>query len=149
MIYLIQQGEDGPVKIGYTGGDVRQRLANFQTGHSETLHLRAAVEGTLEDEKDLQRCMGEFHIRGEWFSPLVLTVVDNPIDDPADLEAKYTKIVDYNRRHRRWTRWGILGRRGLTEEGFTWLAQLERFCADEGLDLEEAFHGGYPAREAA
>jgi len=28
-VYFIQQGNDGPIKIGYTGGDVQKRISQL------------------------------------------------------------------------------------------------------------------------
>jgi hypothetical protein len=70
MIYLIQEGLDGPVKIGWTGdGSVRKRLSSLQTAHSKNLTCLATCEGTPKDEKRLHRRFRHLRIRGEWFNP--------------------------------------------------------------------------------
>lgn len=68
MIYFIQAGTNGPIKIGISRDPVR-RLASLQTGHHETLRLLAVMEGDDRDEAVMHRrfsCQ-----RGEWFAPTV------------------------------------------------------------------------------
>jgi hypothetical protein len=57
VIYFIQAGARGDVKIGYakTHAAVDRRRATFQTGHSETLQILGVVEGEREDEATLHR----------------------------------------------------------------------------------------------
>lgn len=69
MIYFIQAGEDGPIKIGKTNNSVEHRLAQLQTGNSEELHL---VWIDLEQdvtEEEIHTELKEHNIRGEWFHP--------------------------------------------------------------------------------
>lgn len=67
-VYFIQTGEGGPIKIGYTD-DVWLRLSQLQCSHSETLYIRAVIDGgeRIEHEKHAQFAFD--HIRGEWFRP--------------------------------------------------------------------------------
>src|ERR1700722_19951266 len=69
MNYFIQQGTDGPIKIGYTDIGVRMRLTQLQTGNPEKLNLLLELPGSLEDEELLHQRFENYRIRGEWFHP--------------------------------------------------------------------------------
>lgn len=68
-IYYIRKGAEGPIKIGFTAGQVERRMAQLQTGHHEPLILLGTSPGTIEDEKSIHRELKDFHIHGEWFRP--------------------------------------------------------------------------------
>jgi len=69
MIYFIQQGHDGPMKIGYTKNHrtVKTRLSALQIGSSYKLRLRGLFHGTPKDEHYLHNKFKHLRIRGEWF----------------------------------------------------------------------------------
>lgn len=67
-VYFIQEGEDGPIKIGCTKG-LQGRLDQLQTGHARKLHLRASFEGGREQERELHARFAEHRLQGEWFMP--------------------------------------------------------------------------------
>lgn len=68
-VYFIQaNGPSGPVKIGYTGRRVSQRLAEGQTFAPEELTVLVEAPGTTADEAKLHRVFSRHHIRGEWFN---------------------------------------------------------------------------------
>ena len=69
MIYFIQQGTDGPIKIGYTNSSVESRLANLQTANCEKLHLLATATGEQRDEAMLHARFADERLNGEWFKP--------------------------------------------------------------------------------
>lgn len=50
MIYFIQAGESGPIKIG-VALDPCKRLAELQTGHYEGLRIIGLMDGERLDEK--------------------------------------------------------------------------------------------------
>ncbi len=67
-VYFVQSDfPDGPVKIGYTGRRVRQRLAEGQTFAHQELTLLAETYGTMADEAKLHRLFAPLRLRGEWF----------------------------------------------------------------------------------
>lgn len=66
VIYFIQIGEDGPVKIGLTT-NVLHRLSGLQTSSPFTLNILAMEKGSLWREKQLHSQFKKAHIRGEWF----------------------------------------------------------------------------------
>lgn len=99
MIYFIQAGEDGPIKIGYTLGtaNFKHRFRMLQTGNHEKLRLRALVEGGPEIEICLHQRFEHHRYRGEWFNPEpvndYLEEMDNLFTDlsvPASLEGHQT-----------------------------------------------------------
>lgn len=78
MIYFVQSGTTGPIKIGYTSkDDVKERIANLQTSHHEQLHLLGIMAGDKEIETKLHLFYSPHRIRGEWFesTPQVLMFI--------------------------------------------------------------------------
>lgn len=70
MIYFVQQGKLGPIKIGYTGdNDISKRIASIQTYSPEKLVLLGYIEGEKEQERKLHRLFHAFKLEGEWFEP--------------------------------------------------------------------------------
>jgi hypothetical protein len=69
MIYFIQAGKAGSIKIGYTECDVSKRLGDLQTACPQALHVLLVIEGTVETEKLLHRRFAGLRRRGEWFHP--------------------------------------------------------------------------------
>jgi DNA-binding NtrC family response regulator len=68
MIYFLQRGQDGPIKIGFTSkDDVSQRMATLQTACPERLTLIGMIEGGLDREKALHRLFSNHKLGGEWF----------------------------------------------------------------------------------
>lgn len=65
-IYFIRAGRT--VKIGYTGGDPRKRLAALQTGNHRRLDLVLAIPGELADEARLHDRFAAHRVTGEWFT---------------------------------------------------------------------------------
>lgn len=68
MIYFIQLGDDGPIKIG-KAKDVSTRFYQLQCAHPETLTLLCVIEGDKDKEDELHDLFLNLKIRGEWFSP--------------------------------------------------------------------------------
>ncbi len=73
MIYFIQESKSktGPVKIGYTDGNLgqlRQRLACVQVGNYRELVVIAIGKGGREREQELHARFEASRLRGEWFS---------------------------------------------------------------------------------
>lgn len=68
-VYFIQaNAPSGPVKIGYTGRRVSQRLSEGQTFAPEELTVLVEAPGTTADEAKLHRVFAQYHLRGEWFT---------------------------------------------------------------------------------
>lgn len=71
MIYFIQAGKNGAIKIGYTESDISGRVASLQTASPEELHLLGSMEGDIQKESELHEKFADNHIRGEWFKPTI------------------------------------------------------------------------------
>lgn len=69
MIYFIQAGDGGPIKIGYTQGEAASRVRDLQTGNAELLRLLHSMPGDMDLEAELHRLFERYRIRGEWFHP--------------------------------------------------------------------------------
>lgn len=69
MIYFIQEGLHGNIKIGRTSGDPQKRVAQLQCGNPRKLRLIGTVSEEFNAEKDWHEAYGMHHIRGEWFCP--------------------------------------------------------------------------------
>lgn len=65
-VYFIQQGETGPIKIGWST-NVRSRLASLQTATHERLRLLLVLDGQPEDERRLHAWFARERRGGEWF----------------------------------------------------------------------------------
>lgn len=69
-VYFLQEGDDGPVKIGRTSlGLLASRVAGMQIGNSRPLHVRRVVVGGSALERVIHERLVEHRIRGEWFQP--------------------------------------------------------------------------------
>lgn len=88
FVYFIQEGDDGPVKIGEAFDPVK-RLSELQCGNPRALALRAVVLATDETERSLHLKWSSIRIRGEWFEserivPLAQQVQGEQIDAVRD-----------------------------------------------------------------
>lgn len=77
FVYVIQAGEDGPVKIGCSNSPI-VRLNTMQTGAPWQLTLAAVVacRGMHALEKAAHREAAAHSVRGEWFDLSVLEAVE-------------------------------------------------------------------------
>lgn len=66
-LYFIQEGEDGPIKIGR--GEAEGRMKALQTGNPRELRVRAAVPNEGYTEIFWHAVFKDARIRGEWFRP--------------------------------------------------------------------------------
>ena len=70
MIYFIQCGENGPIKIGYTQADPKHRLKQLQIGCPYKLKLIFVYQDNdRESESDIHAEFEDYRMRGEWFLP--------------------------------------------------------------------------------
>ncbi len=78
MIYVIQAGNEGHLKIGYAV-DPQKRIRQLQTANSERLRILKIVPGARQLEKQVHRDLASFRRTGEWFdaAPEVLKYVAN------------------------------------------------------------------------
>lgn len=66
-IYFIGCTETMRVKIGFTRGKTKVRLAALQTGSPTQLCVMAEMPGSLQQERDLHQKFADTCVRGEWF----------------------------------------------------------------------------------
>ena len=68
MIYFIQQGDTGPIKIGYSK-DIDKRLYSLQSASPHPLKVIGTAQGSMKDEYDIQQKFLYCRLSGEWFEP--------------------------------------------------------------------------------
>lgn len=68
LVYFIQQGENGPIKIGYSA-DPLKRLQTLSTASPYPLQLLTVVPGGKALEQDLHARFVSCQLEGEWFAP--------------------------------------------------------------------------------
>ena len=93
-IYFIQQGDNGPVKIGYTEGRVTKRLSMLQVGNPDKLHVLRIIDGTPKDEARVHVRFEDDWINGEWFefSPALNKFIRELKDAKVKAKAKVVKL---------------------------------------------------------
>jgi hypothetical protein len=69
IVYFIQAGEDGPIKIGTTTGWAETRMAAMQTGCPQKLRFLCYVPGGPDVEARLHGRFSSYRLQGEWFDP--------------------------------------------------------------------------------
>jgi hypothetical protein len=69
LVYAIQVGDDGPVKIGRSDNPA-QRLRTLQTASAEPLRGLAAWPECFASEDLMHEEFAHVRIRGEWFRPV-------------------------------------------------------------------------------
>ena len=85
MLYAIQAGAGGPIKIGFSD-DPQARLSAIQIGNHAVCRIIFLMEGGMADEAALHEELASDHIRGEWFWPTRLVF--------SALEARSPRVVD-------------------------------------------------------
>lgn len=68
VVYFIQAGMDGPIKIGFAR-DPWKRLEELQPGNPYALYLRATLPGGRRTEAKLHQRFAHLRLVGEWFEP--------------------------------------------------------------------------------
>lgn len=68
MIYFIQAGNGGPIKIGYSKSP-KLRLKELQTGNPDLLKVLSIIDGSIAKEKEIHKKFSQFNIKNEWFFP--------------------------------------------------------------------------------
>lgn len=77
LIYFIQSGKSGAVKIGWSSTSAESRLMELQCGNPQKLSLVKTIENkTRSDECAMHKHFKHLHIRGEWFHPSVLLEIE-------------------------------------------------------------------------
>lgn len=108
MIYFLQSGQDGPIKIGFTNS-IDNRLSALQVNSPYSIKALGTMEGDEQKEKWLHEQFSDFHFRGEWFWPaksLLKFIKDNTADindRPAILDQHHPVSEDSRRAiHHQW-----------------------------------------------
>lgn len=72
VVYFIQAGFRGPIKIGYTSKSIARRFTNMQTDCPDLLYIRGTMPGARELERRLhEQFSAHYHSPwGEWFKPV-------------------------------------------------------------------------------
>lgn len=68
MIYAIQAGKGGSIKIGFSASP-ENRIRELSTGVPHAIKPLGVMEGTVQEERALHKRFYEHHVRGEWFRP--------------------------------------------------------------------------------
>ena len=68
QVYFIQQGDNGPIKIGYSA-DPQRRLQSLSTASPYPLRLLGVVDGDMALEQALHHRFADHQLEGEWFAP--------------------------------------------------------------------------------
>lgn len=68
VVYFIQCGDDGAIKIGIASDPVA-RLRSLQTAHHERLSILVTTEGGQRAEQAYHKRFAEHRLSGEWFNP--------------------------------------------------------------------------------
>ncbi len=94
MIYFIQAGDSGPIKIGYTARDPATRRSELQSNCPLILTLLGYVLGDESKEAQLHEQFVRHHIHGDWFHPdsAILAVIEIPANDDRKAVATFTPI---------------------------------------------------------
>lgn len=80
VIYYMQQGTDGPVRIGLADTNtISARRKQWQGGNHEPLAIRCAYQATRADLARVRAANYPHRITFDWYQPAVL-------DQPPDLE---------------------------------------------------------------
>ncbi len=82
-VYFIQQGLDGPIKIG-KADDVTGRLASLQSANPQLLHIRLILKGGLAREQEFHARFKSHRIWHEWFRPhdeIEDFIMSHPLED--------------------------------------------------------------------
>lgn len=100
MIYFIQSGPQGPIKIGTCKDEyLMKRLSTLQTGNPDGFVVLGIMDGGLDLEGDLHRRFRAHRRSGEWFAPAaeILSFIDyhsRPFDVPRRKRASGGLIGD-------------------------------------------------------
>jgi hypothetical protein len=67
VVYFARAKRSGNIKIGWTSGNPRHRIKQWQTGTYEPVELLAVVEGGQDVERAYHTVFRGLHLHGEWF----------------------------------------------------------------------------------
>ena len=67
-VYFIQQGDNGPIKIGYSA-EPEKRLQTLSTASPYPLRILKTLKGGKSLEQELHIRFADHQLEGEWFAP--------------------------------------------------------------------------------
>jgi Meiotically up-regulated gene 113 len=70
VVYFVQVGEDGPIKIGHTFRPIEERLRDLRNASPYRLRLLLMLPGQRDDEQALHQRFAAARLEGEWFRPV-------------------------------------------------------------------------------
>lgn len=93
-LYFLQEGIDGPIKIGFTTKHVRHRWLAVQSHNSRELRLLGVIDGLSKvDERKWHAKFASARIRGEWFWPICeLRNAIEKLASPMDVSAYFRRV---------------------------------------------------------
>jgi hypothetical protein len=69
-LYFLQVDGGGPIKIGWTYGNVISRVTHLQWGSPYELHWIGACRAPKSDEAAAHKALAHLRVRNEWFYPV-------------------------------------------------------------------------------
>jgi hypothetical protein len=97
MIYFIQCGTNGPIKVGQTDNDVKSRMTQLQTGCPYELKLLWVYTGHDYTESKIHEELSKERIRGEWFHPskTVFDFINNELGNHFEIQTQNGRYIDF------------------------------------------------------
>lgn len=131
MIYFIQSGAAGPIKIGHAVNAV-ERFRNLEAVNAYPLRMLCTVEGDKRLERNLQDCFADCHYHHEWFLPsprLMAAIVRLKAGVPV------AEAIDLN--DRRGNTLGVTQKAAMQRDGTSVWASRHRMEAERRRRAEE------------
>ena len=67
IIYFVECGANGPIKIGFTARNVQSRLYMFNSASPYDVRLLGVHDGICADETALHKRFEQYRIKSEWY----------------------------------------------------------------------------------
>jgi len=88
LIYFLSILDGEFIKIGFTSQDIEKRKSALQTGNPHEIHILHTTDGSMQEEKEIHRCLKEVFERlqvfnnpvNEWYpgkNPIIKTFIGN------------------------------------------------------------------------
>jgi hypothetical protein len=116
-VYFVQQGRDGPIKIGIAD-DPDLRLGQLQCGNPRLLYIRATEPGGVRLERALHKQFAHARMQGEWFEPSDDLLKRIPWGQRPDHEDRDRRLIQRRLQERAETDKGLYDRMAAFEGEF-------------------------------